>query len=80
MKEEQFRLTKSLLAVQFDGGHCATLRRVPIGVDVRIVGSSAIVGCVEVVCEDERYHVFKEDLLRSAGVCSRGNKKESARV
>ena len=64
MKEEQFRLTKSLLAVQFCTGAETLLLRLPVGANVGILGSSVIPGCLEIDCKDEHYHIFKEDLLR----------------
>ena len=56
------RLTKPLLAVMFGTGK-RTLCRLPVDVDIDVLGSSVIQGCLEIVWADTHYHVFKEDLM-----------------
>jgi hypothetical protein len=63
MENQHFRLTKSVLVVNYGNDRHKLLFWLPVGVDIDILGSSAISGCVEILCNDDRYHVFKEDLL-----------------
>jgi len=62
MEIEVFQLTKPLSAVKFelDGkGICCTL---PADARVRILGRSAIPGCLIVDYDEQHYSIFKEDL------------------
>jgi hypothetical protein len=63
MKEEVFRLTKSLLAVKFCTDRAGLLLKLPAGADVYVLGSSVIPDCLEIVYNDEHYNIFKRDLL-----------------
>jgi hypothetical protein len=67
MKEERFRLTKSLLAVQFNiDQQTRGFLALPVGTDVRVLGPSEIPACVEINCKDENYQVFRRDLLSNS--------------
>jgi hypothetical protein len=63
MKEEVFRLTKSLLVVKFDTDRKGLLLKLPVGADVCVLGSSVIPSCLEIVCNEEYYNIFERDLL-----------------
>jgi len=63
METKHFRLTKALIAVKFGETQQTKLLRLPLGADVDVFGSSVIWGCVEIVCDDQHYHIFEEDLL-----------------
>jgi hypothetical protein len=55
-------LTRSLLAVQYVNDQQACLAALPPGINVSILGPSAIPGCVEIRCKNGHYHIFKRDL------------------
>ena len=63
MTEETYRLTKSLLVVKFGADRQGLLLNLPVGADVYVLGSSVIPNCLEIVCNDEHYNIFKRDLL-----------------
>jgi len=78
METKHFRLTKALLAVKFGETQQTKLLRLPLGANVDVLGSSVIWGCVEIVCNDQHYHIFEEDLLchsttRGCAVAAPGN-------
>ena len=62
MEIEVFQLTKPLSAVKFDfgrKGHCYTL---PADARARVLGRSAIPGCLIVACDEQHYNIFEKDL------------------
>jgi hypothetical protein len=65
MQQQRFRLTKSLLAVQFGEPQTAFLT-LPVGADIYILGPSTIPACVEIDCKHEHYHIFERDLLSNS--------------
>jgi hypothetical protein len=72
-----FRLTKACLAVKFGNDGHALLFTMPAGADVSLLGSSVILGRVEIVCNDEHLHIFEEDLR---GRASSGREAMSLRA
>ena len=66
MRTGTFRLTKSLKAVKFDENGKGIMVELPVGADVRILGTSTIKGCLEILCDEERYNVFEKDLMSNS--------------
>jgi hypothetical protein len=52
----------SLAAVQFDSAAKGNIVFLTEGAEIRVVGSSSLSGCVEVMCENCTYNIFKADL------------------
>jgi len=52
----------SLAAVQFDLASKGRIVFLTEGAEIRVVGSSSLSGCVEVMCENRTYNIFKADL------------------
>jgi hypothetical protein len=58
-----YHLRKSFAVVQFEETGRGRIVFLPEGADLRIVGPSRLDKCYEVVCDNQRYNIFKEDLL-----------------
>ena len=75
-----YRLRKSLAAVQLQETGKGRIVFLPEGAELWITGSSRFDRCCEVAYKDERYHIFRIDLLgpwsarvkssRNAGPCA----------
>jgi hypothetical protein len=60
---EVYRLRKCFAVVQFDAGAKGRIVVLPEGAELRMAGPSALCKCFEVVCKNQRYNIFREDLL-----------------
>jgi hypothetical protein len=58
-----YRLMKPFAAVQFEAEKKGRIVFLPEGAEVRIAGPSVLCKGFEVVCENQRYNIFQEDLL-----------------
>jgi hypothetical protein len=58
-----YRLRKPFSVVQFDQTAKGRIVSLPEGAELRVVGSSQLSGCLEVLWEHQRYNIFKIDLL-----------------
>lgn len=58
-----YRIRKSFAVVHFDAGGQGRIVFLPAGSELLIMGPSALCECFEVLCEQHRYNIFKEDLL-----------------
>lgn len=58
-----YRLRKCTAAVQFDATGKGLIVVLPEGVELLLTGPSSLLKCFEVVCRNERYSMFQEDLL-----------------
>jgi hypothetical protein len=57
-----YRLRKSFAAVHFDQAGKGRIVFLPKDAELRVVGSSSLCECFEVVCENRFYNIFKVDL------------------
>lgn len=58
-----YRLRKSFAVVVFEATGRGRIAFLPEGAELRMAGPSAISKCVEVLCGNQRYHIFQQDLL-----------------
>jgi hypothetical protein len=61
--QQWYRLRKCLAAVQFDRAQRGRIVFLPEGAELCVMGSSRLVGCLEVLCGRQRYSLFQVDLL-----------------
>jgi hypothetical protein len=59
---QTYRLRKSFAAVQFEETGKGRIVFLPEGAELRITACSRLDKCYEVVCKNQRYHIFQEDL------------------
>lgn len=57
-----YRLRKCFAAVRFGAEGTGRIVFLAKGAELRVVGSSHVNGCLEVLCGHQRYHMFKIDL------------------
>jgi hypothetical protein len=58
-----YRIRKSFAAVHFDPAGKGRIVFLPEGAELRVIGSSCLCECFEVLCENRHYNIFKVDLL-----------------
>ena len=58
-----YRIEKPLAAVQFNVAAKGQIVFLDKGAEVHVVGPSCLSGCLEVLCEEQPYNIFKADLL-----------------
>jgi hypothetical protein len=58
-----YRIQKALPAVHFDRAAKGQIVFLPQGAELCVVGPSSLAGCLEVLCEERLYNIFKADLL-----------------
>jgi hypothetical protein len=58
-----YRLTKPFAAVHFEPAGKGRIVFLPEGAELRVIGSSRLCGCFEVMFENQLYNMFKVDLL-----------------
>jgi hypothetical protein len=62
-----YRIRKSFAVVHFeqtvDLSAKGRIVFLPEGAELRVIGSSCMSGCFEVLCQNRLYNIFKEDLL-----------------
>ncbi len=75
-----YRLRKSFAAVQFRAAGKGRIVFLPEGAELRVVGSSCLCGCLEVLYENGAYSVFKVDLLGPGSVQIGCNSGESRKI
>ena len=61
-----YRLRAPLLALKRDGSACPNLRTLPAGVLVTLASDVRESGLVDIVCGDDHYTAFYEDLAQRA--------------
>jgi hypothetical protein len=73
------RLRKSHPSVHFDQAGKGRIVFLPEGAELRLVGSSRLSECFEVMHEDQLYNMFKVDLLGPWSVPCKSTESKSAR-
>jgi hypothetical protein len=58
-----YRLAKSFAAVHFEHAAKGRIVFLPAGAELRVIGSSCLCGCFEIMFENQLYNMFKVDLL-----------------
>lgn len=58
-----YRLRKCFAVVQFDAGAKGRIVFLPHGTELCVLGSSRLDKCLEVQWQNQRYNIFKVDLL-----------------
>jgi hypothetical protein len=58
-----YRIEKPLAAVYFHAAAKGRIVFLPEGAELHMVGPSCLAGCLEVLCEERLYNIFKADLL-----------------
>jgi hypothetical protein len=58
-----YQTRKSFAVVQFDQAVKGRIVFLPEGAKLRVVGSSCLLNCMEVLWEDHNYNIFRADLL-----------------
>jgi hypothetical protein len=58
-----YLIRKSFAAVHFEPTGPGRIVFLPEGAELSVVGPSRLCGCVEVLCENRLYNIFKADLL-----------------
>jgi hypothetical protein len=58
-----YRLKKRFAVVHFDAETKGRIVFLPQGTELRVVGPSRLSECLEVLSENQRYNIFKVDLL-----------------
>lgn len=58
-----YRLRKRFAVVQFDAEARGRIVFLPEGAELRLIGASCLSGLLEVLCQDDCYHIFQVDLL-----------------
>jgi hypothetical protein len=75
-----YRLRKSIAVVQFDLALKGRIVFLPEGAELRVVGPSSLCKCVEVVCKNQLYNIFEEDLLGPWSMVLKNGRSRSVRV
>lgn len=75
-----YRLRKSFAVVHFEASEKGRIVFLPEGADLRVVGPSALCKCVEVLCGNQRYHIFQEDLLGPWSMPVRSSRRGMVRI
>ena len=58
-----YRTRKAFAAVHFDQAGKGRIVFLQEGAELRVIGSSSLSDCFEVMCENRLYNIFKVDLL-----------------
>jgi hypothetical protein len=58
-----YRLRKSFAVVQFEPAGKGRIVFLPEGAELKMVGSSRLAQCCEVLCENQLYSIFEVDLF-----------------
>jgi hypothetical protein len=61
--KSEYRIKKPFAVVHFEHAEKGRIVLLPEGAKLRVVGSSCLRECFEVLCENRRYNIFKTDLL-----------------
>lgn len=75
-----YRLRKCFAVVQFDLEGKGRIVFLPEGADLRVVGPSDLCKCVEVLCGNQRYNIFQEDLLGPWSMPVRSSRRGMVRI
>jgi len=59
----RYRLRKSFAVVQFEPAGKGRIVFLGEGAELKVVGSSRLAQCCEVLCENQLYNIFEVDLL-----------------
>jgi|SRR5579862_5463846 len=71
-----YRLIKGFAVVHFDAEAKGQIVLLPQGTELRVVGSSRLSKCLEVLCQNQRYSIFEKDLLGPWSIPIKSRAKE----